>query len=75
VKQAWKDNRNGQKLYKVELEVKQGSSGVKTKRGVAGKMRDEGLNRKLPGGVVQHEFVDKRAAIKELQVNKITPLE
>jgi len=68
VKRAWKDDSKGQKLYKIVLKVKQGSKGIETNRGVAGAVKDEGINRKLPGGVIQHQFKNKIQAADFLEL-------
>jgi hypothetical protein len=58
VTKDWK-NESKENLYKIELEVKKGSDGVLTNRGIAGPMFDSDLSRKLPGGVVQHQIINK----------------
>lgn len=55
--------------------MKKGGTGIETRRGETGPMHDEDLGRKLPGGNVQHEILDKSEATKNLEVKNISPLE
>ena len=70
VKREWKDEMGGT-LYKVVLEVKEGSDGVITRRGLAASVYDEQLVRKLRGNIIQHEFIDYESKINNLKVIKL----
>lgn len=72
VKKEWKDESSSS-LYRIELEVRPDSEGIITRRGENGPVFDEGLGRRLPGGLIQHEFIEDKAK-KDLELKSFFPL-
>jgi hypothetical protein len=73
VKRRWKDD-TAQNLYRVQLELKPGSTGIPTRRVETAPVMDEDLQRNLPAGVVQHELIIKDSASRNLQIRSVDKL-